>query len=143
MSVVIDASMTMAWCFQDEATDLTATVFRRVQAQGARVPSLWPTEVANSVLVGRRRDRLTAADAARFFESVRGLPVRVETVAPAHVWTSIFELADRQRLTVYDASYLDLAVREHLPLATLDARLKDAAHRMNVPLIDHLGTAAG
>jgi predicted nucleic acid-binding protein len=38
-------------------------------------------------------------------------------------------------LTVYDAAYLELALREALPLATLDAVLADAARAEGVPLV--------
>lgn len=37
------------------------------------------------------------------------------------------ELARRHQLTSYDACYLELAMREGAPLATLDQRLKQAA----------------
>ncbi len=141
MSLVIDTSITMAWCFQDEATDHTASVIRMVRDQGAIVPSLWPVEVANSVLVGRRRNRLSAGDAATFFALLRNLSIRVDAGTTAHAWTSVFDLAEARNLTAYDACYLDLAIREAIPLATLDNRLRDAARRLGVPLVNPDGSS--
>jgi hypothetical protein len=87
-------------------------------------------------LSGHRRDRLTAADAAEFFEALRRLPIRVEPRTEDLTWSSTVTLADQQQLTVYDASYLELAIRERLPLATLDDRLRNAARRVGVVLVE-------
>lgn len=83
MSVVIDASVTMAWCFDDEATPVTESLLDYVQIHGALVPSLWPLEVANTIVIGRRRNRLTQPDVAAFLATLHGLTVTVVTDAPA------------------------------------------------------------
>lgn len=136
MSLVIDASVTMAWCFEDESTDFTRAIFLHVETDGAVVPALWPLEVANTVLVGRRRGRLLPAQAATFLTILRRLPISVDATTHAHAWSSIFHLAESEQLSVYDASYLDLAIRLNLPIATVDARMRGAATRLGIQLVD-------
>ena len=120
-ALVIDSSLAAAWCFPDERTDYTNAILRAVAAPlEAVAPRLWAYEVSNSVLMGLRRKRITHADAQEFFECIKGLPIRLADPVSYDV---VFGLADRHGLTVYDAAYLDLALREGLPLASLDKAL--------------------
>ena len=131
-ALVIDASLAAAWCFPDERTDYTNAVLQAISAPlEALAPRLWAYEVRNSVLVGMRRKRITTPDALEFLESIRGLPIRL--VDPVS-YDGVFHLADGHRLTVYDAAYLDLAIREGLPLASLDNALCKAALSSGVAL---------
>lgn len=83
-----------------------------------------------------RRGRLTAAEVARIRELVLALPIEVVTDHVPRVLTEVLALARHHGLSVYDASTLDLAMREGLPLATLDERLAEAARRCGVPLLE-------
>jgi predicted nucleic acid-binding protein len=78
---VLDVSVTMAWCFEDEATPETWEILDRLQDEGAVVPALWPLEVANVLLLAERRNRTTAAHAGAFIEQLLRLPIRVEQFA--------------------------------------------------------------
>ena len=133
--LVLDTSITMTWCFADESSPTSAGVLRRVEAEGATVPSLWPVEVANALLVGERRRRLTEADLSRFLRLLHALPLRIEEVAWPTVLGPVRVLARDQRLSVYDASFLELALRSGLPLATQDQRLRAAAERVGLELV--------
>lgn len=95
----------------------------------AIAPRLWAYEIRNSVLVGARRHRITKADATGFVASLADL--RISLFDPPS-YDSVFALADSYALTVYDAAYLDLALREQLPLASLDTQLVRAAHTAGV-----------
>ena len=131
-ALVIDSSVPAAWCFPDERTDYTNAVLRAVSAPlEAVAPRLWAYEIRNSVLMGLRRRRITKADAQDFIESIKGLPIRL--VDPVS-YDAVFALADRHGLTVYDAAYLDLALQEGLPLASLDKALCKAADNSGVAL---------
>jgi predicted nucleic acid-binding protein len=127
MTFVLDSSVTLAWCFEDERTDETDALLRRVASSGAAAPVLWPLEVLNGLAMGERRHRLTADERLRLTEFLRDLPVKIDPEATERAWTSIAALASRFRLTVYDAAYLELAQRLELPLATLDEDLRNAA----------------
>jgi len=131
-ALVIDSSLTAAWCFPDERTDYTNAVLQAISAPlEALAPRLWAYEVRNSVLVGLRRKRITQTDALEFLESVKGLPIRL---ADPVSYDGVFNLADRHGLTVYDAAYLDLAIRQGLPIASLDNALCKAALNSGVTL---------
>jgi predicted nucleic acid-binding protein len=131
-ALVIDSSLAAAWCFPDERTDYTNAVLRIISTPlEAVAPRLWAYEVRNSVLMGLRRRRITRADAQDFLESIKGLPIRL---ADPVSYDSVFSLADRHGLTVYDAAYLDLALREGLPLASLDHALCKAAVNSGVAM---------
>lgn len=133
---VLDASVTMMWCFPNEATALSEALLDRLRAERARVPSVWPLEVVNTLLLGERQHRLSPADVATFVRLVQALPIDVD--APSGLGLAlgaIRAIGKEQGLTSYDASYVELALREGLPLATADGRMRAAAVRLGVPLI--------
>jgi len=132
---VIDASVALAWCFDGEATPYSSSVLDRLRHIPAVAPGVWPLEIANAVLMGERRQRLTEGQATRALLLLERLPITVDVASIDVAWGATLALARAQALTVYDASYLDLAIRRRLPLATQDARLRDAAARVGVDLI--------
>jgi len=131
---VVDNSVVMAWALGEEDPG-AERVLDLLAGTEARVPGVWPLELANTLVVAERRKRLTEAEAVRARELVLALPIQVVPETLDRVVTSILALARDQGLSAYDASYLDLAMREGLPLATLDDRLRDAARRCSVPLL--------
>lgn len=113
---VIDASVTMSWCFEDEVTPLLDELLDRVAVDGAVVPPLWRLEVSNVLLAAQRRARVTEAQVARFVELLEGLPISVEPEgAPI---SQLIAVGREHELSAYDAEYLILAARSGLPLAT-------------------------
>lgn len=130
---VVDNSVVMAWCFEDEAGDYADAVLQCLEDGEAVVPAVWPLEVGNVLLVAERKRRLGKADVARFLELVGSLPISVEQESPDRMLTDIIALAREFQLSTYDASYLDLAMRSGLPLATQDQALAKAARKCGVP----------
>src|SRR5512135_424260 len=96
------------------------------------VPRLWHLEIANVLLVGERRGRCTQADTTAWLSFLSGLPIVVDVATEAHAWTDALALGRQHGLSAYDAAYLELALREGIPLATLDARLEAAALAVGV-----------
>ena len=133
---VLDGSVTMVWGFEDEADDYAEAILERMPDLQAHVPSLWPLEVANALLVGERRRRITSAETARFLAILGAFPITVDEQTVAHAWTDTMHLARAHNLSSYDAAYLELAIRLGLPLAALDGKLKTAAGAMGVPLFE-------
>jgi predicted nucleic acid-binding protein len=135
-SFVIDASATLPWRFEDEATPWTESLLDRIEGgEEVLVPTHWPLEVANTLLVGRRRGRITSQQLTEFIDDLAALPIRLEMPpAPAH-WRPILALAEQYRLTAYDAAYLELVQRTGLPLATLDGDLRKAAQAEGASLV--------
>ncbi len=133
--LVLDSSVALTWCFADEATQATDALLDDITANGALVPGLWFLELGNVLLAAERRRRITAADVAARLELISALPIYVDQQSIARAWTEILHLARAQNLTTYDATYLDLARRRHLPLATKDRALAEAARRVEVAVL--------
>ena len=133
---VLDGSVTMVWGFEDEADEYAESILERMPELQAHVPSLWPLEVANVLLVGERRRRITSAETARFLAILGAFRITVDDETVAHAWTDTMHLARAHNLSAYDAAYLELALRRGLPLAALDGKLTMAAAAVGVPLFE-------
>jgi predicted nucleic acid-binding protein len=132
MPFVLDASVTLAWVFDDENHPAAAVALQRIRNDGAQVPSLWWYEVRNSLIVNERRQRLTEADTFLFLRSLSSFEIVTDPLPDQH---RVLALARRHGLSVYDAVYLELSERMRLPLATLDAKLGRAALKEGVELL--------
>jgi predicted nucleic acid-binding protein len=135
LSIVVDASMAIAWLFDDERTDAAHAVMMRVVAGGAIVPSLWRLEVANVMRNAVRRGRCDEAYVDRSLDRLNRFPVETDDETSMHAWTATRTLSREQGLTLYDAAYLELAIRKTLPLATCDAELIAAAAHCRVEVL--------
>jgi predicted nucleic acid-binding protein len=132
MPFVLDASVAAAWAFDDENHPTAAAALALVRSEEGHVPSLWWFEVRNVLIVNERRGRLRETDTALFLRSLSRLPIAVDGAPDEE---AVLALARRHALTVYDASYLELARRGGMPLATLDGPLAQAARRENITLV--------
>lgn len=135
MSLVIDASLTVSWYFDDEATPATEAILDTVSETGAVVPTLWRLEVANAFQSAIRRKRFTASYRDRSLNELRHMPIVVDSDTDTYAWTTTLRLAERFSLTIYDSAYLELAQRRSLPLATLDSALQRAAMALNIAIL--------
>jgi predicted nucleic acid-binding protein len=135
VSLVIDASLTLTWYFEDEATPAADELLDTVVRNGAVVPPLWRLEVANGFQSSIRRKRIDVAYRDASLADLGQLPITIDADTDAHVWTTVLWLSDRYRLTIYDACYLELAQRRNLPLATLDQELCTAGQALGLPLL--------
>ena len=134
-SFVLDTSVTMSWFFEDEATPTSLAILDVLRTSQALVPSLWPLEVANVLLVAERRGRTSEARSSRFVTLLNSLPIAVDPATADQALAATLHLGRQFGLSSYDASYLELAMREGCPLATLDDKLRCAAKKSGVPLI--------
>lgn len=131
---VVDASITTAWIIPDERSPQAITVRERLETENAHVPAIWPTEVGNALLIAERRGRLSAEEARIALSDLDNPAFVIDPPNPARTWIETTRLAREHRLTVYDASYLELAIRLALPLATFDKALGSAAISAGVAL---------
>ena len=95
---------------------------------------MWPLEIANTIVIGERRQRSTPAQAAAWLGLLAALPITVDAETTARAWSDTINIARAHNLSAYDASYLELAMRRALPIASLDGRLNAAAAGVGVPL---------
>jgi len=135
LSLVLDSSLSIAWYFEDEATEQADHVLRRVENEGAFVPALWRFEVPNALQMAVKRKRIDRTFRDRALARLASLRITVDADSERHAWSTSVQLSDRHGLTVYDASYLELAQRRRLELATLDRDLAKAAEAEFVPVI--------
>jgi predicted nucleic acid-binding protein len=135
MSLVLDASITLAWIYADETTDAIVQAFDRLRAEGAWVPALWRWEVANVLQTNVRRGRHGGDFRDEGLAALTLFPIEIDLEAERQAWAEPVVLAERHGLTVYDAAYLELALRRGLPLATLDRELGSAAKAEGVEVL--------
>lgn len=132
---VIDCSVTMAWCFEDESTDYTDSILKKLKELTAIVPTIWPLEVANFLLSARRKKRISEITSASFIDKLSELPIVVDHSTTKRALHTTSMLAAQEHLTIYDAAYLELAMKEKVPLITLDKELIKVAKKLHVPTI--------
>jgi predicted nucleic acid-binding protein len=135
VSFVLDNSVALTWCFEDERTPATTALLEQVGEAGALAPMLWPLEALNGLLVAERRGRLDASRRQRLAGFLRALPIRLDEETASHAWTVTVRLAERFHLSSYDAAYLELAQRHRLPLASLDRDLRAAATALGLTVL--------
>jgi predicted nucleic acid-binding protein len=135
MSLVLDSSVALAWIYADEATEAVLDIFERVKRDGAWIPALWRWEVANALQMNVRRGRHSAVFRDEALSNLACLPIKVDGQAEPEAWLGALVIAERHGLTVYDASYLEIALRLKIPLATLDRELRTAAKGEGVELL--------
>ena len=132
---IIDCSITMAWCFADEATSRAAEILDRMEEEAVLVPALWYLEVANVLAMAEKRNRITADNSDNFVQLLERFDMEVDEDGSGRAFGTLLPLCRKHGLTSYDAVYLDLAVRRRLPLATLDDGLRRSAKALGIKLL--------
>ena len=135
-SFVLDNSVVLAWCLEDEAQPLADRAMRRVTEEGAVAPGIWWYELRNALISNERRGRLTAAQTGIALTAIARMQIAMDW---DHDERMTLDLARRNRLSAYDAAYLEVAMRRGLPLASLDRRLREAARANGIELLDDSG----
>lgn len=132
---VLDSSVAMAWVLPGEGDAATEALLDDVAAAGAATPGLWALETGNVLLHAEKAKRISTAERRQALIILSGLPIHIDPDTAAHAWDETLSLAEAQNLTVYDASYLELALRLALPLASLDKKLRKAAAACGVRVL--------
>ena len=132
-SFIVDASVGFAWVYPGQATPETDQLLNEV-AGGATVivPGLWFLEMSNVLLIAQRRHRLPALQRKAALQKLTALHFTVDEEGARHAFSKTSELAEKHGLTIYDATYLEVALRRSLPLASRDEALKRAVKRCGV-----------
>jgi predicted nucleic acid-binding protein len=135
VSFVLDNSVTMRWYFGDGKRDELAyaeRVLELMRGRTAHVPAIWGLEVSNVLGRAEARGLTTEARSETFIALLERMDISIDPMTSAHALASTLHIARRHKLSSYDACYLELAMREGLPLATLDDELQRAAKRAGV-----------
>lgn len=135
MSFVLDNSVSMRWFFIDgkpEQLDYANKVMAVLKTTKAIVPVVWGLEVANVIAKAEAKTLVTESRSEAFLETLEALSIEVDGATFTYALSDTLQLSRSYRLTAYDASYLELALRLKLPLATLDENLQRAAVKAGV-----------
>jgi predicted nucleic acid-binding protein len=132
VTYVLDASIAACWCYHDEQDQRADAAFDLLGREYALVPLHWWFEIRNVVLLGEKRRRVTEQHVRNFLSELDDFPIEFASMPDGD---AVLGLARRHGLTFYDAVYLELALRENIPLATLDKELAAAARAEGVALI--------
>lgn len=135
MSFVLDNSVAMCWLLGDGRPADHAYALRVLQAlktKTAQVPGLWALEAANVMAKAEAKGLVAEARTQAFAATLLRLNIVVDTATASQALGATLNLARRYKLSAYDAAYLELALRQALPLATLDADLQKAAKKAGV-----------
>lgn len=132
MRFVLDNSVTMRWLFGDgSASDqaFAKQVLSSITEGNVVVPAVWSLEVANVITRAEKKFGLTEARSTEFVHALQQMHIQVDPKTSAHALGDTLQLARRYNLSSYDAAYLELSLREGLPLATLDEGLLKAVKK--------------
>ena len=133
---VLDASASLAWCFEDETTDEIKRLFERLSTgDSATVPAHWPIEVSNSLLLAQRRNRINPYLRRQYWSQFFDLPIHVEPPLSMSDVERVMAICEKHGLTAYDGAYVDLALRRSAGLASLDTSMNRAARAEGVPVL--------
>lgn len=134
---VLDNSVAMRWLLSSaKASDqkYAKNVLITLSDVDAIVPNLWHLEVSNVLLGAEKRSDIKQGDSEGFIIQLENLPIHVDPLTAHQSFSRAISIARSYKLTSYDASYLELAIRDGLPLATLDSDLRKAARKANVDI---------
>lgn len=135
MQFVLDCSVAISWCLVDENDDYANAILAMMPDSEAFVPGIWSLEIANTLVVAERRNRMTKEQSEQAIALLQSLLIQVDLFTDAKALDATLKLARQEGLAAYDAAYLELALRLQLRLATLDTRLAEAATRCGVGLV--------
>ena len=136
MDFVLDASIALAWCFEDEMTAQSTHALLALRECTAFVPHVWPLEMANILVQAEKRQRISYVEMTQFINLVSTLQIEVDTETATKEFTAVLQLAYTEKLSAYDAAYLELAIRKGLPLASKDQALCKAACKRGIAMYE-------
>jgi len=134
---VLDSSVAMGWLLESEkASDqkYAEKVLKSLVEVEAYVPNLWHLEATNVLLGAEKRLETNSSDIEGFISQLENLPLHVDSLTSHQSFNRTMALARAYKLSSYDAAYLELAIREGLPIASLDKLLVKAAKKAGVDI---------
>ena len=130
--IVLDSSFALAWCFEDEASPRTDAVLNQADQLIFAVSPLWRWEIVNVLLMSERRGRIKPEQTAEILARLALMNIELDEGWESAPQQDLLRLSRQHKLTAYDATYLEMALRLKLQIATLDGPLETAAKNMGV-----------
>lgn len=135
MSIIADISVVLAWLFDEKQTPVALELLNVIESEGLIVPILWWSELENGLLMAERRARRTADECSAFLALVRQLSIRTDDTPRYRLSDDILRLGRTHQLTACDAAYVELAIREAIPLATFDEAIRNCAPQARITVL--------
>jgi predicted nucleic acid-binding protein len=135
VTLVLDASITLAGLLEDEDGHVALDALRGAVIEGAVVPALWRLEIANALSSAVKRKRCDEAFVDSALKRLTRMHIVVDAETDVHAWNATLSLSRSEGLTVYDAAYLELAIRLGATLASFDRDLVAAARRRGLDVL--------
>ena len=132
---VVDNSVFMSWLMKEENYSKASEIVNLVRENRICVPSIWCYEIANSLYVSEKRKRLNISEINEFIEIIAVFPITVESNSFLKVTTDILRMSRQYGLTAYDASYVELAFRKSIPIASFDRDIIKVSRKMGLDII--------
>ena len=132
---VLDNSVAMRWLLASNKIDdqiYAEDVLKSLSNKDALVPNLWHLEATNVLLGAEKRDETSVGEIEGFISQLENLPIHVDHLTVHQAFNRTLALARAYKLSSYDAAYLELAIREGIPIATLDKDIIKAANKSGV-----------
>jgi predicted nucleic acid-binding protein len=134
---VLDASIAVRW-IQPTNKDIdqkyAESVLIALDNNLAIVPELWQIEITSALLAAEKRDEITQTESDSFTSRLKTLNIFNDGLTAKQVFNSTIHIARQYSLSSYDASYLEIAIRDGIAIATLDKDLRKAAKKANVEI---------
>ena len=134
---VLDNSVAMRWLLESEKSSdqkYAENVLESMMDSNAFVPNLWQLEAVSVLAGAEKRCDVSLGEIERFISQLENLPIHTDPSTAHHVFSRTLILARAYNISSYDASYLELAIREGLSLATLDIKLIKSAKKAGVDI---------
>ncbi len=125
--VVLDCSVTMSWCFEDEHDETSKELLLNLKQQPAIVPSIWSVEICNVLYNAEKKKRITKEEINTFIKFLNALPIEVDNINQVRINSELLTLCRNYSLSAYDATYLELALQYNIPIYSFDKQLCAAA----------------
>jgi predicted nucleic acid-binding protein len=135
---VLDNSVAMRWLLESEKISdqkYSEKVLESLEYSDALVPDLWHLEAASVLLGAEKRSEISLGEIERFIAQLENLPIHVDPSTASQAFNRTLALSRAYNISSYGASYLELAIREGLPLASLDKKLLKAARKADVTIL--------
>ena len=133
---VLHASVALSWFFDDEFSPYSESIAEIMPRSQAVVLIVWQLEMANGFLTAFRRGRLQQSKAPALIGAIDRLRVEIDRGFASEFLTQVtLTVGLAHHVSAYDASYLEVAVRRGLSLATQDQRLMRAAGAAGIDVL--------
>ena len=132
MAFVVDNSIAVAWCVSSQADRYSRAMIERSRREAMHAPHIWALEFLNALRVLERRGQLSSQQVNGSLAKIARLRIVIEDAHPRD--EALLDLSRQLDLSIYDACYIEIAQRRGLPLATRDAKLRQAARAAGIPL---------